>query len=210
MGLSIIGAGFGRTGTFSVSLALEHLGFGPCYHMDRVFASATELAKWQPIAEGSEPDWDRVFDGFVSTVDWPGATYWKELAEAYPTAKILLTVRPAESWWNSFSKTIRKLIQKRESYEDEHKRAVLQFANTIIAEQTCGGDLDDKSAVIAAYQQRIDEVIDSVPADRLLVFDVRDGWEPVCRFLGVPVPAIEFPSSNNKEEFWQHFGAGRG
>ena len=208
MALSVIGAGFGRTGTLSVSLALEQLGFGPCYHMDNVFRSAAELAKWQPIAAGDAPDWDQVFNGFVSTVDWPGTTYWKELASAFPGAKILLTVRPAESWWASFSQTIRKLIQKRESFDDVHKRGVLGYANKIIAEQTFGGDMDDKAAVIQVYEQRIDDVKNTVPADRLLVFDVRDGWDPLCHFLGVPVPQANFPNTNNAEDFWQHFGSG--
>ena len=208
MSLSVIGAGFGRTGTLSIKIALEQLGLGPCYHMETLFNDSTQLAAWEAAVDGQRVDWSELFAGYHSTIDWPGTHYWRELADFYPDAKILLSVRPTERWWLSFSGTIRKLIERRDSNPDEHRRSVLNVANKMIAEQTFGGAMDDKAQVLAAYQKRIDDVTKSIPNNRLLVFDVTEGWGPLCEFLGRPVPETEFPRSNDNDEFWQFFGAG--
>jgi Sulfotransferase domain len=93
MALRVIGAGFGRTGTHSLKLALEQLGFAPCHHMYEVRAHPEQLAFWQAAARGELPDWDEVFAGFAAQVDWPGARFWRELAEHFPHAKVILSVR---------------------------------------------------------------------------------------------------------------------
>ena len=178
--------------------------------MDNLFSSTEQLQKWQAVADGEPADWDELFRGHQSTVDWPGTLYWRELVDAYPAAKVLLTGRPAESWWQSFSTTIYELIEKRHSIEDDHLRATLQYAHQIIALQTFGGLMHDRDAAIDVYQRRIDEVARRVPADRLLIFDLTEGWEPLCGFLESPVPEGEFPHCNNREDFWRHFGAGAG
>jgi hypothetical protein len=208
MGLTVIGAGFGRTGTLSIRAALEQLGFGPCYHMDNVFASAEHLERWQALADGGPADWEGLFAGHVSTVDWPGMLYYRELADAYPNAKVILSVRPADGWWKSFSTTIRKLIESRDSASNDHTRAVLSYANQIIAGQSFGGKINDKDAVLAAYQRHNDEVMNSIAPERLLVYDVTEGWGPLCQYLEVPAPGGEFPHVNDADQFWQHFGAG--
>lgn len=208
MGLSVIGAGFGRTGTLSIKAALDQLGFGPCYHMKYVFEDPAHLRRWQSVADGRPPDWDELYAGFASTVDWPGTLYWRELADAYPDARILLSVRATDSWWNSFSSTVTQLIGMRDSFSDAHRRAVLDYAHEIIEKQTFGGDLSDKRAVLAAYENRIGEVKKATAPDRLLVYDITNGWEPLCEFLDVPVPATDFPRGNDSVEFWQRFGDG--
>ena len=101
MSLDVIGPGFGRTGTASLKRALEILGLGPCHHMEECFAHPEQAAYWQDLLAGKSVDWDRVFAGFKSQVDWPGAHYWRELIAAYPDAKVVLSVRPEESWWKS-------------------------------------------------------------------------------------------------------------
>ena len=207
MTLQVIGAGFGRTGTFSIKLALEALGFGPCHHMDDLFASPERLAVWQNVADSTEPEWDSVFTGYASTIDWPSTNYWQALAVAYPDAKILLSVRPAEDWWISFDKTIRKLIESRDQAKSKHLRAVLDYAHRIIAEDTFAGRMGDRQAALDAYRRRVDEVVASVAGNRLLVFNVKEGWPPLCDFLGVPAPEDAFPRSNDAVDFWQHFGA---
>ena len=207
MTLAVIGAGFGRTGTFSIKLALEALGFGPCHHMDDLFASPERLSVWQNVATSAESDWDSVFSGYASTIDWPSTNYWRELAAAYPDAKVLLSVRPAEDWWRSFDRTIRKLIESRDQAKNEHLRSVLEYANRIIAEDTFCGGMGDRQAALDAYERRIDEVEASFTGDRLLVFSVNEGWPPLCDFLGVPAPEVAFPRSNDTADFWQHFGA---
>ena len=208
MALSVIGAGFGRTGTLSIKLALEQLGFGPCHHMACVFEDPDSHADWQAAAEGKSADWHAVFDGYRSAIDWPAAHYWQTLADVFPDARVLLSVRPEDLWWESFSSTIRRLLQNRTRVPNPAVRSALKMADMIITEQTFYGDIDSKESAISAYRRRIDDVKRTVAADRLLEFDVSDGWEPLCRFLNVPVPASEFPRGNSRSEFWQKFGGG--
>ena len=110
MTLSVIGSGFGRTGTMSLKNALEQLGFGPCHHMEEVFEHPEQVQHWQVVAAGDTVDWNTVFEGYHSQIDWPGAHVWRDLAKTFPNAKVVHSVRPEESWWNSFSKTIGKFF----------------------------------------------------------------------------------------------------
>ena len=208
MPLSVIGAGFGRTGTMSIKMALEQLGLGPCHHMEEVFANPAQLPHWLAAADGQKVDWDEVFIGYNSTIDWPSAHYWRDLANVYPDSKILLSVRSTNRWWESFSGTIKTILQNKDSIPDEHSRSVINMAHKIIVEQTFGGALNDKSVVLSEYQKRIDDVKQAIPADRLLIFDVTEGWAPLCEFLNLPIPDGDFPRSNSRDEFWEVFGGG--
>ena len=204
MTLEIIGPGFGRTGTASLKRALEVLGFGPCHHMEEIFANPPDVAHWVAVAEGRPVDWDVVFAGYRSQVDWPGAHVWLALAAHYPAAKVILSVRPEEAWWKSFSATIAKLVAERADFAlPPHIATMLEAAGVqMIEAQTFGGRITDKDAAIAAYRRRTEEVKAAIPPGRLLVFDVAEGWEPLCRFLGVAVPDQPFPRVNSTEEFW--------
>lgn len=195
MPLSIIGAGFGRTGTYSVKLALEALGFGPCHHMADVLASPAQLAMWRAAADGSLPDWETAYDGYKSAVDWPTSYFWRELAEAYPGAKILLTVRSPESWYRSFSQTIEPLILPG---NDPQSLGV-----KVIAARILGGRLRDPEHAMDVFRRHNEEVKAAFGRDRLLVYETGEGWEPLCAFLGVPVPDMPFPATNTTEEFQQ-------
>lgn len=174
--------------------------------MEDVFSNADRLADWKAVADGAAADWDELFSGYASTVDWPGTLYWRELSDAYPDARILLSVRPEEEWWDSFSRTICKLIEMRGTVQEENLRSVLDYAHQIIAEQTFGGTMNDKQAVLDVYRRRTQDVTTNTPADRLLEFNVTEGWAPLCEFLGVSQPASDFPMINDTAEFWQHFG----
>ena len=110
MALSVIGAGFGRTGTESMKLALEALGLGPCHHMKEGLPNPEQISLWRAVARGEPADWDQIFEGYRSAVDWPAAHYWRELAAHYPDAKVVLTVRSPESWYASMENTILKVI----------------------------------------------------------------------------------------------------
>lgn len=206
MTLSVIGAGFGRTGTLSTKVALETLGLGPCHHMEEVFVNPAQLPYWRAAMNGEAVDWGEVFSGFAAAVDWPSTHFWRELAAYYPQAKILLNVRPPEIWCNSFFTTIKKLLETKDAIADDYVRSILDMAYKMIAEETFGNSMHDRQRLLAAYQQRIDEVTASIAPERLLVFDVAEGWEPLCRFLERPVPDVEFPRTNNQQEFWQTFG----
>ena len=110
VGLKIIGAGFGRTGTHALKLALERLGFGPCHHMFEVRDNPRQLPAWEALARGEAVDWNSVFEGYNAQVDWPGARYWRQLSDHYPDAKMILTVRPAIRWYESVETTIYPFI----------------------------------------------------------------------------------------------------
>ena len=206
MTLSVIGAGFGRTGTLSLKVALETLNLGPCHHMEEVFTNPGQLPFWKAAIDGKDMDWDQVFAGFSSTVDWPSTHYWRELSEHYPQARVLLSVRPVEIWCKSFAATIRKLLEMKDSIPDEYVRSILDMAYQMIAVETFDDAMHDEDRLRAAFQQRIDEVTASIDSERQLVFDVAEGWGPLCRFLDRPVPDVEFPNINNQEEFCKTFG----
>jgi hypothetical protein len=206
MALEVIGAGFGRTGTLSLKLALERLGFGPCHHMHEVFAHPEQLPYWQAAAAGEPVDWEEVFAGYRSAADWPSAHWWRELAEAYPQAKVILTVRPEAVWWASFSRTIQEIMANPAAIPDPYIQQVLAMGHAIIAEQTMSGRPNDEATALAAYRRRRREVEAALPAERLLVMDPADGWVPLCAFLGRPVPDEPFPRTNATEEFWRKAG----
>ena len=209
MSLKLINAGFGRTGTMSLKIALEQIGLGPCHHMEEVVKNPSQLPYWQQAAKGEKVNWDEVFEGYQTAVDWPSAHYWKELAEYYPDAKVLLSVRSPESWWSSFSGTINKLLKMKDEIPDEYPRAVMAMAHEIIIEQTFGGSADMDAHAVEVFNKRTEEVKNTISPDRLLVYQVKEGWGPLCDFLGVEVPEGDFPRSNSKEEFWEVFGGGR-
>jgi hypothetical protein len=200
--LSVIGAGFGRTGTKSLKEALELLGFGPCHHMVEVAHNRDQLPYWQAAAAGQTVDWAAVFANYRSAVDWPACHFWRELGGVWPEAKIILSVRPEDKWWESFTNTIKITMDVREHLPDPYRKGVSDMAHALISDLTFHAPLHDRQAGLAAYRQRIAEVQAEVPAERLLTFDVAEGWAPLCRFLDVPVPAAAFPHSNSTKDFW--------
>lgn len=195
MALEVIGAGLGRTATFSLKFALEKLGFGPCYHMSEVFAGARRnVPLWVDVVRGKR-NWEAVFAGFRSTTDYPACTYWRELADFYPDARVVLTVRDPDSWFDSVSETI--FSEKMQG----------SLAGTPAGEMMSGvifeafGDrVNDRAFMTDWFVRRNQQVIDALPPDRLLVFSPKQGWDPLCSFLGVPVPGVPFPRVNSRDE----------
>lgn len=207
MSLDVIGSGFGRTGTRSLKEALEILGFSPCHHMEEVFANPEQVPQWEAIVNGDMTKLVDVFAPYRAQIDWPGAHVWRELAVAYPAAKVIHSTRPFESWWKSYSATIGKLITVYPKMEfPPHMRRMFDVMTGVISKATFNGAPLDEAAARAAFEQREREVRAAIPADRLLVYDVAEGWEPLCKFLGVPVPARPFPRLNTKDEFWAVVG----
>lgn len=197
MPLDVIGAGFGRTGTMSLKLALEQLGFGPCYHMVTLFQMPGAADHWANAAQGRLPDWDTVFAGFRSTTDWPAADYWRELAAHYPAAKVILSVREPEAWFRSTQQTIFSAANTLMSHDPSPVGQTMRAINA----RHFGGNPGDHDACIAAMARHNAQVQATIPAERLLVLDIAEGWEPLCRFLGVPQPQTPFPRANSTEEF---------
>ena len=200
--MKVIGAGFGRTGTLSAKTALEELGAGPCYHMVEVFDKPRHVELWQAAAEGQPIDWDELFTGYNATVDWPACAFYQQLMQAYPAAKVLLTVRDPQSWYESTRNTIYQAGRMSPDSPDTADRR--RMINTLIWQGTFGGAFEDKQRAISIFERHIEEVKDRVPGARLLVYDVNEGWEPLCRFLHVAVPADKpFPHLNETSAFHQ-------
>ncbi|HJL62225.1 MAG TPA: sulfotransferase [Pseudomonadales bacterium] len=206
MPLKLIGAGFGRTGTLSMKLALEQIGLGPCHHMMEVFGKPDHIALWQAAADGESVDWEEVFEGYRSAVDWPVCYFWKELAELYPDAKLLLTRRDPQKWYDSASNTIFKgLASTGEENDRESLDSQRRMVNKLIVDNTFDGDLTDREAAIDVFNKHNQEVIDTIDPKRLLVFEASQGWEPLCEFLGVDIPDTAYPRTNTTEDFQKRF-----
>jgi hypothetical protein len=209
--MRLIGAGLPRTATLSQKVALEMLGLGPCYHMVNVLADLHEVQKWQAAYDGNA-DWPAIFDGFQSTVDWPGSFFYKELIAAYPDAKVLLSTRNPESWVRSMRDTvwgvwyadilIRDLSSARRKVDASWNAfAELMYGVCDRSGLMPGGTEATPEAMGEAMLRFEEEVKQAVPADRLLVWAAADGWEPLVDFLGLPVPDTPFPHLNDSQEF---------
>lgn len=199
MTLKVICAGFGRTGTMSLKLALEQLGLGPCHHMKEVIENgAVQVALWNDAIAG-KPDFGAIYAGYHSAVDWPTAAFWRELAAAYPEARIILSSRSAESWYDSISETILATVWAPESWPAPAAEWFRMVEKVL--ERSLGAGRD-KASIIAAFDAQEAAVKAEIPADRLLVHQAKDGWGPLCAFLGVPVPETPYPRTNSKQEFF--------
>lgn len=211
MSLKIIGAGFGRTGTLSTYTALNTLGF-PCYHMFEVIENKenkTHLDFWNKVANapaGEQHDWREVFEKYTATVDNPGCCVWRELLEAYPDAKVLITLHPrgAEAWYES---TIDTIYFTESMWQFKLLKLFTPFAkkmgnmsHKLIWQRSHKGTMTNKEAAIARYQEHLEEVKAAVPPERLLVFKADQGWEPLCNFLGTEVPDMDFPNVNDRAQ----------
>lgn len=212
MTLEVIGAGFGRTGTLSLKQALEQLGFGPCYHMIETLEHPGHDALWLAIAQGESHDWQTILRGYRATVDWPAVSLWRELIAANPKAKVILTMRDPEHWYESASATIfarmrtfaDALARNDARSLDPARRRHMQMVNAAVANQTFGGNLDRDNA-IAVFNAHNDAVRRAVPPERLLVYESGEGWRTLCAFLGVPVPETPYPKVNTTDDFTTRF-----
>jgi sulfotransferase family protein len=207
--VKVVGAGFGRTGTMSLKAALETLGFGPCYHMIEVFEHPEHAGFWQAAWRGEPVDWDGLLGGYEAAVDWPACTFYEELLQRYPDARVLLSVRDPERWYESTRDTIYQISKI--TAGSRLSRAVFAFVglfvsgvfeigrmgNKIIWQGTFDGRFEDRSHAIEVFVRHNEEVKRRVPAEKLLVFEVKEGWGPLCEFLGVEAPDKPFPRLND-------------
>jgi hypothetical protein len=201
MSIRIIGTGVGRTGTLSLKLALTELGFGPCYHMTEVMEHMpVALPLWQAAVSG-KPDFDAIYSGYTSAVDWPTAGFFRELFEKYPDAKFVHTTRSARAWAESFSETIYEFLKGKENAPPE-MRPRLDMAEAVIEKTGFAPGLT-KQELEARFVAHDEAVRAAIPSSRLLIFNLEHGWQPLCTFLGVPVPSRPFPRTNDREAFWK-------
>ncbi len=196
-GVRLIGAAFPRTGTMSVKRALESLGFGHCYHMQEVFLHPDHFPLWEALCDGELPEWRNIFAGYKATLDAPACLYWKELAVTYPEAKILLLRRDPEMWYESVRAIIYPVLIGSQGKADPAFRMIRR----LFLENLMTGRFEDWAFAISTYHLYCEEVVEELPKSRLLVYEVSQGWAPLCSFLGYDVPQDPFPIINTRSEF---------
>jgi hypothetical protein len=213
MSIKIIGAGFPRTGTNTLRESLEKLGYVKTYHMKNLLLHPENLQYWTRLNETGTTEWDELYNGYQATVDFPAYPWYKEHMKQYPDAKVILSVRPFEKWHDSVYSTIWQAQNPSELERMEMQKKLaanprlgsvmkcVQFAKEIIMEKHFQGKFLDKAFAEEVFNKHIEDVKAYVPADKLLVFDVSEGWEPLCKFLGVPEPTEPLPHTNKKEDF---------
>lgn len=210
--MKIIGAAYGRTGTKSLQIALEILGFGKCYHMEKLLRNPNGVGHWKDAMEGKKVNWDELFAGYQSIVDFPGSMYYKELSAYYPDSKVILGLRDPETWYKSAYETIfsfdpgilfKMQVGMQAIYNKKARNLiqVLQLNDKAIWGKYFEGKFKDKAYTIAKYKAHIEAVKKEIPKERLLLHDVKEGWEPLCEFLNTEVPKEAYPRSNKNEDF---------
>lgn len=201
MTIKVVGAGFGRTGTMSLKTALEQLGFDKCYHMMEVGQNDGHVEQWRAIERGERVDLEALFNGYQASVDWPSCNYWRAQLEVFPDAKVILSRRDPERWYQSVMTTIYPSSAAGRESDDPNMKPWVDMAFEVVWDGVFDGRMDDKEHVISVFEAHNQDVIDSVPADKLLVFEASQGWEPLCAFLDVPVPDQPYPKTNTTEDF---------
>lgn len=199
MPLQIIGAGFGRTGTQSLKQALERLGFGPCHHMSEVVENPEQTRLWTEAAQG-RPDYDAIFDGYAAAVDFPAAVFWQDILAHYPSARVILSWRPAEEWYESFSNTILPLVLDESKWSQE-ARPWFQMVERVVVGRALGGRTD-RDSILRAYESNERAARALAERGAALVFEAKQGWGPLCSFLGVDEPSEPYPRTNARADFF--------
>ena len=199
MNLQVVGAGLPRTGTQSLKLAFEHLLHGRCYHMSVIPGHPFDLGPdWSLALAGGRPDWNEMLHDFVAAVDWPASLFWRELWEAHPDALILLSLREnAETWWQSLDATVLSVARKALAPDWKEGRGLLDLLERF----TGAKNWDNPALLMEFYDRHNEEVRRTIPAQRLLEWQAKDGWQPICQRLGLPVPDMDFPWVNRRSEW---------
>jgi len=199
--MKLIGAGFGRSGTMSIKAALEQLGCGPCYHMKITLKRYHHMRFFMRAWTGKKVNWKKFFRRYQSVVDWPTCTFYRELMTEFPDARVLLNIRDPESWYESMKETIFAI---QPAFPWWFPGIVRRMHDEIIWGGSLKGVFEDREKTLAVYRQYIEDVKSTVPAGRLLVYNVNEGWKPLCDFLGVPVPeGKSYPHINERKSFKQ-------
>jgi Sulfotransferase domain len=201
MSLKVVGAGVGRTGTASLKIALERLLSGRCHHMLEILEHPEQVPGWIEAIDGGEVDWGTLLNGYVAQVDWPGASFWKEISAANPDALVLLSTREPETWYRSASSTIFNVFD----HAPEGLEHWFEAIKKMFRERFCD-DLRNQTAMMDAFERHNAEVRAGVPTDRLLEWTPSDGWEPICERLGLTVPEEPFPVTNTTGEMRERMG----
>ena len=207
--VKVFGTGFGRTGTNSLKIALEKLGMGPCYHMKEIVIRPAHIKMWYDVAQGEHPKWHKVFKNFNSGVDYPLCLFYEDLMETFPDAKFILTLRDFESWYKSTVNTVYKVPTMLPDWFLTliyPIKKLIMMQNTLIWGGLFNNNFNDKESAQLVYNEHIDKIKRTIPRDRLLIYYINEGWEPLCEFLNIDVPVnIPFPKVNDTAEILRNF-----
>jgi hypothetical protein len=204
MTLKILGAGFGRTGTNSLRVALGYLGYNTCYHMFEVKENPEHVHFWNQAYVEDNADWECFFKSYHAAVDWPAAAFWKQITSAFPQVKIIVTVRDPDEWYESVSQTIFKTMTHWEHFKNIETQRRLKMAKRIILDGIFSGQYGDKAHCLAIYQHHIEKVRETIPPGKFLEYNVSEGWDTLCEFLNKDSPDISFPHTNTRESFFKY------
>lgn len=214
-GLMVVGAGLMRTGTRSLQIALEHL-IGKCYHAYNLTENHQHIEWWISACnqDRSEEEWKRFYAGYKAAVCFPTVAFYDSLMKIFPNAKVILTTRPPEAWFNSLRNTVCNFYESMSriaaspkncfNWKKRYFELMLLMHARVLG---TGFDVQDKQQMIALYNQHEERVKQCVPEDRLLIFDASEGWEPLCKFLGAEVPDVPFPVTNTPNYYNRTFRA---
>lgn len=213
MSIKIIGAGFPRTGTTTLKKALETLGYKDTYHFKDLIANPKKLKYWKELENNSNTNFEELFEGFQATVDFPGYPYYKILLEKYPDAKVILTKREFEGWYESTLKTIWKagpqtvfakvVLLSKMIFNSKlrHTFLCIKFMRNTHLKKAFDNNFASKKKAKEVFYKHIEDVKKHVPENKLLIYDVAEGWDSLCDFLDLPIPEEDFPHLNKKENF---------
>mmetsp|Transcript_24042 Transcript_24042/g.34381 ORF Transcript_24042/g.34381 Transcript_24042/m.34381 type:complete len:382 (+) Transcript_24042:102-1247(+) len=236
--LKVIGVGYGRTGTYSLALALDELGFPTLhtqhlYENEKIFAHFVDNIFYKSIQQDEvitpdmyTPDFDLLVNGgFTATMDLPFALYYKQIHELYPDCKFILTVREnSEVWfrsWDVMTKSITQPAQYGRFFSDVNRlnyymRWLFSIVNSDKKYLNAPFPLpaQNKAKSILSYEAHNEKVRNSIPSSQLLEYNVRQGWEPLCKFLEIPeancpsTHGIPFPKTNSARAVtWQAYSS---
>jgi hypothetical protein len=207
--IQVIGAGFARTGTLSLKMALEHLGFGPCHHLSDHFDDAVMLDRWTAALNRENTEFDQLLAGYQAVVDFPGCLLWRELLGTYPEAKVVLTVRNPTLWYESARRTVlnpefvRQAWLANQGTDEELGEARGRLSMALAYRGFPHGlGMDETIRIFEAHNRAVQN---EVPPQSLLHFEVTQGWAPLCAFLGVDEPDCPFPCLNDTSTYRKRF-----
>lgn len=197
--MEVIGVGMGRTGTTSIQRALEELGYR-AYNFESIMRE-DHFDAWRRLAEGIEdPDWSTLFRGYDASISWPACFFYEELMEAYPGAKFILTTRDPERWAESVARVSKIIATVRKARFIPRARRMAALMDALIV-PVLGSMPVEKERAIPAFERHNAAVEAYIPPEKLLVYEVKDGWDPLCGFLGKPIPDVPFPYENQGDAF---------
>jgi len=182
----------------SLKAALEEIGYGPCYHMKITLFRYHHMHFFLKAWRGKKVNWKRFYRRYNAAVDWPTCSFYKELMQEFPDAKVLLNVRDPGKWYDSMYETIWAI---QPAFPRWFFPVVRIIHKEIIWEGNLKGSFEDREKTMSVYKDWIEEVKKTVPPDRLLIYEVKEGWKPLCDFLSVPVPHKPFPHINERKSF---------